>query len=95
MKRPLLQRLLLAGLLAWGAAGCSNREIDIPKLQTAFQSAAPDVRASLDKGVAAINAGKFSEALPALQHVAFAAKMSKEQRLILTDTIKKVEAKTK
>jgi len=33
--------------------------------------------------------------LPALQHVAYAAKMSREQRLILEDAIKKVKAKAK
>ena len=53
------------------------------------------MRAYLDTGVAAISAGKFSDALPALQHVAFAATMTKDQRLILTDTIKKVKAKAK
>jgi len=95
MKKLLFQLMLLAGLIAWGAAGCSNQVIDTAKLQSAFQSAPPDVRAYLDTGVAAISAGKFSEALPALQRVAFAAQMTQEQRLILTDTIKKVKAKAK
>lgn len=95
MKKLLFQLLLLAGLMAWGAAGCSNQAIDTVKLQSAFQTADPETRAYLDKGVAAISAGKFSDALPALQHVAFAAKMSAEQRLILTDAIKKVKAKAK
>ena len=95
MKKLLLQLMLLAGLMAWGATGCSNQEIDTAKLQSAFPSATPDVQAWLDQGVAAIHAGKFSEALPALQHVAYAAKMSREQRLILEDAIKKVKAKAK
>jgi hypothetical protein len=95
MKKLMLQLLLLAGLMAWGAAGCSNQEVDTVKLQSAFQSAPQDVRAKLDEGIADINAGKFSEALPALQHVAYAAKMSKEQRLILEGAIKKVKAKAK
>ena len=95
MKKLLLQLLLLAGLMAWGAAGCSKQEIDTAKLQTAFQSATPEVRTYLDQGIAAIQAAKFSEALPALQHVAYAAKMSKEQRLLLEDAIKKVKAKAK
>jgi len=95
MKKWLFQLVLLAGLMAWGATGCSNHDIDIPKLQTAFQTVEPDVRATLDKGVAAIQAGKYSDALPALQHVAFAAKMTKEQRLILEDAIKKVKARAK
>jgi hypothetical protein len=95
MKKLLFQFILLAGLLAFGATACSNHQIDTAKLQTAFQSAPADVRADLDKSVAAITAGKFSDALPPLQHVAFAAKMSEQQRLILTDTIKKVKAKVK
>jgi phage gp36-like protein len=95
MKKLLLQLMLLAGLMAWGATGCSNQEIDTAKLQTAFQSATPEVRAYLDQGVAAIKAGKFTEALPALQHAAYAAKMSEEQRLILNDAIRKVKAKAK
>ena len=95
MKKLLLQLLLLAGLMAWGATGCSNREIDTAKLQTAFQSATPDVRSYLDQSIAAIHAGKFSEALPALQHVAYAAQINREQRFILEDAIKKVKAKAK
>jgi Cu/Ag efflux protein CusF len=95
MKKLLFQCVLLVGLIAFGATACSNHAIDTAKLQTAFQSAPPDVRADLDKSVAAITAGKFSEALPPLQHVAFAAKMSDQQRLILTDTIKKVKARAK
>ena len=95
MKKFLPKLMLLAALMAWGAVGCSNREIDTAKLQSAFQSAPPEVRAYLDKGVAAIQAGKFTEALPALQHAAYAAKMSQEQRLILNDAIKKVKAKAK
>jgi hypothetical protein len=93
MKKLLLRLLLVAGLMAWGGTGCSNREIDIAKLQSAFPSATPEVRAQLDQGIAAINAGRFAEALPALQHVAYEAKMSKEQRLILEDAIRKVKAK--
>jgi hypothetical protein len=95
MKKMLFQLLLFAGLMAWAATGCSDQKIDTAKLQSAFQSAAPDVRAYLDTSVTAISAGKFSEALPALQHVAFAATMTKDQRLILTDTIRKVKAKAK
>jgi hypothetical protein len=65
------------------------------KLQDAFQSATPEVRNYLHQGITAIQDAKFSEALPALQHVAYAAKMSPEQRLILEDAIKKVKARAK
>ena len=95
MKKLLLQLLLLAGLMAWGPAGCSNKEIDTAKLQTAFQSAPEGVRADLDQGITAIKDGKFPEALKDLQKVAFEAKMSPEQRLTLEDAIKKVKARAK
>lgn len=95
MKKLLLPLLLLAALMAWGATGCANKEIDTAKLQSSFQDATPEVRPYLDKGVAAIKAGKYAEALPALQHVAFAAKMSQEQRAVLEDAIKKVKARIK
>jgi hypothetical protein len=69
--------------------------VDTAKLQTAFQSQTPEVRAKLDEGIAAIQAAKFSEAVTDLQKVAYAAKMDKGQRLILEDAIKKVKAKAK
>ena len=95
MKKLLLQFVLLAALMAWGATGCSNQEIDIAKLQSTFQGVTPEARPYLDQGVAAIKAGKFAEALPALQHVAYAAKMNQAQRLVLEDAIKKVKAKAR
>jgi hypothetical protein len=95
MKKLLLQFVLLASLMAWGATGCAKQEIDIAKLQSTFQEVTPDVRPFLDQGVAAMKAGKFAEALPALQHLAYAAKMTQEQRQVLEDTIKKVKAKAK
>jgi hypothetical protein len=95
MKKLLLQLVLLASLLAWGATGCSNKEIDTAKLQSTFQDVTPEVRPYLDQGIAAIKAGKFAEALPALQHVAYATKMNPEQRLVLEDAIKKVKVKAK
>ena len=68
MKKMLLRLVLLASLMAWGATGCSNKEIDTAKLQSSFQDITPEARPYLDKGVVAIKAGKFAEALPALQH---------------------------
>jgi hypothetical protein len=81
--------------MAWGATGCSNKEIDIAKLQSTFQDVTPEARPYLDQGVAAIKAAKFAEALPALQHLAYAAKMNPDQRLVLEDAIKKVKVKAK
>ena len=84
-----------AGLILWAGTGCSNREVDIPKLQSAFQSAEPGIRAELDQGIADIKSGDNPAALKVLQHLAFAAKLTKEQRPILLDTIKKIKARIK
>jgi len=81
--------------MIWGATGCSNHEVDIVKLQNAFQSAEGGIRAEVDEGVADIQATNYPAALRVLQHVAFAAKLNKEQRPILLDSIKKVRAKFK
>ena len=95
MKKILMPLLLLTGLMAFGVTGCSNKEIDTVKLRSVFQDVAPEARTYLDTGIADIQAGKFTEALPALQHVAYAAKMNKDQRLLLEDAIKKVKARAK
>jgi hypothetical protein len=84
---------VVAGLMLWGATGCSNREIDTVKLQSAFQSADPAIRAELDKGIAAITISNYSQALPVFRHVAYAAKLTKDQRVILEDSIKKLRAR--
>jgi len=95
MKNFLRPIWLLAVILAWGVVGCSNEKIDTAKLRGAFPEPRPEVQTNLDKGIAAIDAGNFAEALPALQRVAFAAKMNQGQRTILEDAIKKVKAKVK
>jgi hypothetical protein len=84
---------VLVGLMVWGATGCSNREVDTAKLQAAFQSSDPGIRAELDKGIAALTVSNYSAALGPLNKVAYAAKLTKDQRLILEDSIKKVKAK--
>jgi hypothetical protein len=78
-----------------GPGGCSNREVDTGKLQSAFQSAEPAIRAEVDSSVKDIKAGDYSGALGVMQHVAFAGKLTADQRLILQDSIKKVRARIK
>jgi hypothetical protein len=94
-KKLPLPLLLAAGLMVWGAAGCTNREVDTAKLQSAFQTADQGIRTEVDQGIADIKAGNYSAASDVLQHVAFAGKLTKEQRLILQDSMKKVRAKIK
>ena len=85
---------VLAACLVFAAElGCSDQTIHVDKLQSAFQSTPPETRAQLDIAVADINANNFAAALPVLQKVAFSTRMSKEQREILEDTVRKVRTK--
>ena len=95
MKKLLSASLLFTALVVWGPMGCSNGNVDTAKLQSAFPAALPDVQTNLDKGIAAITSGNYAAALPALQRVAYAAKMNADQRAVLEDAIKKVKAKAK
>lgn len=96
MKKLLLCLLpVVVGLMMWGATGCSNREIDTVKLQGAFQSADQGIRTELDEGIADITASNYSGALVPLKHVSYAAKLTQQQRDILEDSIKKLQAKVK
>ncbi|MGD1083309.1 MAG: hypothetical protein ABSA47_01005 [Verrucomicrobiota bacterium] len=96
MKRLLrIQLSVLAGLLLWGATGCSNREVDTVKLKSAFQSADQATREKMDEGIADITASNYSAALPVFEKVAYGSKLTKDQRLILVDSIKKLQAKVK
>jgi hypothetical protein len=93
MKKLLCAFLLFAVIVV--PTGCSNGNVDTAKLQSAFPAALPAVQTNLDQGIAAINSGNFAAALPALQRVAFAAKMTSDQRVVIEDAIKKVKAKIK
>ena len=93
LSRSLASILLAASLAPSGASGCADHTIHADKLQSEFQSASPEAKSQVDAAVADINAGKFAEALPVLQKVAFGAKMSKEQRDVLEDTVRKVREK--
>lgn len=95
MKKLLILLTVVVGLMVWGATGCSNREVDTAKLQSAFQTADPGIRDAVGKSVAAIAVSNYSGALPGLQRVAYAAKLTQEQRLVLEDSIKKVKARIK
>jgi hypothetical protein len=90
MKRLLFCFLIIGALAVGGAISCSDRTMHLDKLQSAFQSVAPDTKAQLDKAVADINSTNFTDALTVLQKVAFGTKMTEDQRKILEDTIRKV-----
>ncbi|HWD18623.1 MAG TPA: hypothetical protein VHB20_05045 [Verrucomicrobiae bacterium] len=74
-------------------AGCSDSEIHPDKVRAALQGLPDDQKAKLETGLTAVAANHYAAALPPLQSVAFGAKLTKEQRDVLKDTIAKVSAK--
>jgi hypothetical protein len=90
MKRLLSSLAVMGALALGGTVGCSDRDMHLDKLQSAFQSAPAETKAELDKAIADINSTNYPPALATLQKVAFATKMTEEQRKIIEDTIHKV-----
>ena len=89
--RRIYTTVVLAGALL--AGGCSDKEIHIDKVRTAFQGMAPDQRVKLDAGLKELESSNYTAALPKLQSFAFGTKMNEEQRKVLADTIAKVSEK--
>lgn len=89
MKKRLFTFLAIAGLIL---AGCSNN-IDTAKVRAAFQSIPADQKTELEQGLAAIDAGKYKDALMPLRKVAYGAKLDKDQTDLLAKTIEKVRKK--
>jgi hypothetical protein len=93
MKKRLILLLTLAGMACLGAAGCSEKKIDTAQVRTAFTSLTGEARKDLDDGLAAIDQSNYVAAVKPLQKVEFLVKMDQNQRLLLKDTLAKVEAK--
>jgi outer membrane murein-binding lipoprotein Lpp len=92
MKKRLFTLVAVASLALLTLAGCSNN-IDTAKLRDAFQGLGKDQKLQMDVAIAAIDAGKYDEALPPLRKVAYSAKLDKTQVKLLDKTIAKVRAK--
>jgi hypothetical protein len=95
MKKYLPWPLAWLVLIVVTLAGCSNHEVDTAKLRSAFQTVDAGLKAEVDQGIADITASNYSAALVPLKHVSYAAKLTKEQRDILEDSIQKLQAKAK
>jgi len=93
MKKRLFTLVAVACLACLTLAGCSNPNVDTAKVRAALQSIAPEQKAQLELALAAIDAGKYSEAYPPLRKVAYGAKLDKSQRKIIESTLAKVRAK--
>jgi triosephosphate isomerase len=93
MKKLLCLLAVVVGVILAGTTGCSNKKIDAEKVRAAFQTAPDDIKAQLEKGLEAIKSTNYSAAVRPLEKVGYGTKLTKEQRDILVDTIKKVRAR--
>jgi hypothetical protein len=93
MKKRLFTLVAVACVAFLALVGCSNPNVDTAKVRAALQSIGETQKAQLEMALSAIDAGKFSDALPPLRSVAYGAKLDKKQRKIIEDTLAKVRAK--
>jgi hypothetical protein len=93
MKKRLIFLPLLAGLLCFAAAGCSEKSIDTAKVRAAFPTVADTSKQLLEEGLADIDHSNYVAAVKPLRMFAFTTKMDRAQRKIMADTIARVNAK--
>jgi hypothetical protein len=93
MKKRLLTLVAVASLAFLALVGCSNPNVDTAKVRAGLQGLGADQKVQLETALSAIDAGKYKEALLPLRKVAFGAKLDKNQRKIIEETIAKVRAK--
>lgn len=93
MKKRLMLLFAMTSLAWLVAAGCSNKNIDTAKVREACQSLTGGAKDSLEQALKAIDQGNFVAAVRPLKNIAYTVKLNKDQRIILEDTIAKVEAK--
>ena len=85
------------------AAGCSKSEqapqapdingvtVDIPKLNQAFESATPEVKASVTQVGFSIRYGKYEDALMALDKLSSDASLTEPQKKVVAEVIEQVK----
>lgn len=79
----------LSGVLT--LTGCSKPGVTTSKVERSFATAEPATRSDIDNAIAAVNAGKYSEALAYLNKVANKAKLTPDQQQALQDLITQVQ----
>lgn len=80
-------------LLAAGAAGCSNNNIDTAKVRAAFAGEPQGARALVDSSMHEVEISNYSAALGPLRELGFKYKLSGGERKILADTVHKIRVK--
>ena len=83
----------MASLVWLAVLGCSNNNIDTAKVRDAFQSLTGEAKDDLEQGLKAIDQSNYVAAVRPLKVLAIKVKMDKDHRIILEDTIAKVQAK--
>ena len=75
-----------------GLTACSKQgSVEIGKLQSAFASAEPAVKQSVEKAISAIKEQNYAGALAPLQEAASKAKLTPEQEKAVNDVIAQVK----
>jgi hypothetical protein len=93
MKKRLILFFTMGGLVWLAALGCSNKNIDTAKVREAFQSLSGEPKDDLELALKSIDESNYVAAVKPLNKVGFLVKLDKDHRLLLEDTIAKVEAK--
>jgi hypothetical protein len=92
MKKRLMFIFALSGLLWLAASGCSNKNIDTAKVRATFQSV-PGAKDVVEQACKDIDQSNYVAAVRPLKNIAYTVKLEKDQRLLLDDTIAKLQAK--
>jgi len=85
----LLSGLMLVTLFVVGCGKKSN--VDTGQLQSSFKSADSATQSDVNKAVASIKDGNYSQALSQLQAIAKKAKLTPEQQQAIKDVIARVQ----
>jgi hypothetical protein len=93
IKMRLFTFAAVSGLALLILAGCSDPNIHTDKVRAALDNIKPEQKLNLEMALNDIDAGKFKEALLPLKKVADGAKLDKDQRKIMEDTLEKVRKK--
>ncbi len=73
-------------------AGCAKKNnVDTSQLQSSFKSSDAATQSDVDKAVASIKDGNYSQALSQLQAIAQKAKLTPEQQQAIKDVIAQVQ----
>jgi outer membrane protein assembly factor BamD (BamD/ComL family) len=90
--KSLTSLLVGALVITISLLGCSKKgSVDTSELQSSFKSAEPATRSDVDKAVAAIKDGNYSDAIAQLQRVTKKAQLTPEQQQAIKDTITAIQ----